>query len=57
MRLSDRTKLSGAEWDAFSRRSRRLIVWARGEVAAIKRAYRKRVRRKVRQWTAKLADD
>lgn len=52
MRLRERIKLNGDEWDAFHRRSRRIIAWARGEVAAIKRAYRQRIRRTERQTLA-----
>lgn len=44
MRLGDRHTLNGDEWDAFHRRSRRIIAWARGEVARIKRSYRQRIR-------------
>ncbi|MGH7104222.1 MAG: hypothetical protein ACREFJ_17710 [Acetobacteraceae bacterium] len=49
MRLGERIKLNGDEWDAFHRRSRRIIAWAHGEVAAIKRAYRQRLRHRARQ--------
>lgn len=47
MRRRERIPLSGDECDAFS--ARHIIRWARGEVAAIKRRYRRRVRRQVRQ--------
>jgi hypothetical protein len=50
---NDRLKLSGAEQDAFSRRSRRLLVWKRGELRGIKRRFARRSRRSVRIATAK----
>lgn len=49
MRLGARIKLNGDEWDAVHRRSRPIIARARGEVAAIKRAYRQRIRHRARQ--------
>jgi len=42
---SRRTKLSAGEWDAFSKRSRRVIVWHKGETAGIKRRFNRRMRR------------
>lgn len=44
MRKSLRFKLNGNEWDAFSRRSRRLLNWRPGELRDIKRRFWKKVR-------------
>jgi len=43
--LGNRGTKGGAEYDAFSRRSRGLLHWRRGELRALKRAFSKRVRR------------
>ncbi len=48
--MGHREKLHGGnEWDAFSRRSRRMLSWGRGELKCIKRKAGKRARK-----TAKL---
>ena len=47
--MGTRHKLSGLEWDAFSRRSRKLMRWRTGEVAAIKSAFRRRLRHRLKQ--------
>lgn len=44
-----RGKLSGAEWDAFSRKARRIVRMGRGETKAIKRQFNKRSRLKSRR--------
>lgn len=44
MSMGTRAKLNGVEWDAFSRRSRRMLRWAQGELRAIKRRFWKRQR-------------
>jgi len=41
---------SGDEVDAFSKRSRRLIIWKRGQLKKIKRKYWKRFRQKEKQY-------
>lgn len=43
--LGNRGSSNGIEADAFSRRSRSLLSWRRGELRKIKRAFSKRVRR------------
>jgi hypothetical protein len=43
--LGHRGRLTAAEWDAFSRRSRGILNWRSGEIAKLKRAYVKRVRK------------
>lgn len=44
--MRHREKLHGAdEWDAFSRRSRRMLGWKRGELRRIKRGAAKRARK------------
>lgn len=39
-----RGKLTGDEWDAFSRRARRIVCMGRGVTKAIKRQFNKRAR-------------
>jgi len=47
--MGHREKLvGGAEWDAFSRRARKLHYWAAGEVKAIKKRFHRRIRRLAR---------
>lgn len=46
---------NGDEYDAFSRRSRRLISWGRGELKKIKRGFWKR-QRKTAASDARYAD-
>ena len=36
----------GDEWDALSKRSRKLLGWGRGKLKKIKRRYNKRFRQK-----------
>lgn len=43
--LGHRGKLTAAEWDAFSSRSRHILIWRSGEIAKLKRAYIKRTRK------------
>jgi len=45
----------GDECDAFSRRSRRILAWNRGELRAIKRRYWKRSRKIAQQELARTA--
>ncbi len=42
--MGHRGKLSGSEWDAFSRKSRHLMRWRPGKIKALKRAFAKRMR-------------
>jgi hypothetical protein len=44
--MGNRAKLNGDEWDAFSRRSRRLLRWRSGEVKKIKRLFARKQRRR-----------
>jgi hypothetical protein len=44
MSMGTRAKLNGTEWDAFSRRSRRMLRWAAGELREIKRRFWKKQR-------------
>ncbi len=43
--MGNRGSANGIECDAFSRRSRRLLSWHRGELRKIKRAFSKRARK------------
>jgi hypothetical protein len=43
--MRSRGTRSGDKVDAFSRRSRRLLTWKRGELTMIKRAFWKRIRK------------
>jgi hypothetical protein len=43
--LGHRGRLTAAEWDAFSLRSRHILHWRSGEIAKLKRAYVKRTRK------------
>ena len=43
--MGNRGSASGIEVDAFSRKSRNLLRWGRGELRRIKRAFSKRQRR------------
>lgn len=47
---------TGAERDAFSRRSRRLLRWNHSARAKIKRAFRRRVRRAFKRETCELCN-
>jgi len=47
--MGNRGSANGIECDAFSRRSRRMLAWRRGELRKIKRAFSKRARRSGRQ--------
>jgi hypothetical protein len=42
--MGNRNHCTQDEFDAFSRRTRRVICWSRGETQAIKRRFWKRVR-------------
>ena len=44
MAKGTRAKLSGDEWDAFSRRSRRMLRWRPGELRRVKRGFWKKQR-------------
>lgn len=46
--MPERVKTTAKETDAFSRKSRGLIHWGRGELKKLKRAYAKRVRQTVK---------
>lgn len=46
--MGSRGGTTGSEVDAFSRRSRRLVRWARGQLKKLKRAFAKRSRRVAR---------
>lgn len=54
--LGNRGELSAAEWDAFSRRSRKLLHWRPGEIRKLKRAFAKRARQEAKHETTE-ADD
>ena len=43
--MGNRGSRNGIECDAFSRRSRHMLSWKRGEVRRIKRAFAKRIRK------------
>lgn len=43
--MGNRGTANGDERDAFSRRSRHLISWRRGELKKIKRRFSKRIRK------------
>jgi hypothetical protein len=47
--MGNRESANGMECDAFSRRSRRVLAWRRGELRKIKRAFAKRVRQIARR--------
>jgi hypothetical protein len=47
--MGNRGSADGIECDAFSRRSRRMLSWRRGELRKIKRAFTKRARRTARR--------
>lgn len=47
--MKPEVSLDGDETDAFSRYSRRLIRWARGETKKIKQRYNRRVRKRYKQ--------
>lgn len=55
--MGNRAKFSGDESDAFSRRSRRLLPWRRGQLKGIKRRFAKRARLAVRISLAKDGED
>lgn len=46
--MGNRGSANGAECDAFSRRSRRMLHWRRGELRKLKRAFSKRMRKSLR---------
>jgi hypothetical protein len=46
--MGSRGSADGIECDAFSRRSRRMLSWKRGELRKVKRAFAKRARRMAR---------
>jgi len=43
--MGNRGAVSGAETDAFSRKSRQILHWRRGELKSLKRSFSKRMRR------------
>lgn len=47
--MGSRGYVGGDERDAFSRRSRRILGWKKGELRAIKRRFWKRARKSVRR--------
>lgn len=48
MTMGNRGSADGTEYDAFCRRSRRMICWRRGELHRVKRRYNKRQRKAAR---------
>lgn len=46
--MGSKGSANGIECDAFSRRSRRMLSWNRGELRNVKRAFAKRARRMAR---------
>ena len=46
--MGNKGAANGDEQDAFSRRSRRILHWKRGELKRIKRAFAKRTRRRMK---------
>jgi hypothetical protein len=50
--MGNRGSANGIETDAFSRRSRRILRWGRGELRKIKRQFSKRMRREGNQASA-----
>jgi len=51
--MGSRGYRGGDECDAFSRRSRRILGWKRGELRAIKRRFWKRARTTARATTSR----
>lgn len=47
--MGNRGELSAPEWDAFSRRSRKMLHWRPGEIRKLKRAFAKRVRQEAKR--------
>ncbi len=43
--MGNRGAVNGDEGDAFSRKSRRLLYWKRGQLRKLKRAFSKRMRK------------
>ena len=54
--MGSRGSSNGIECDAFSRRSRRMLSWGRGELKKVKRAFAKRSRQIVRRSILKDQD-
>jgi hypothetical protein len=54
--MGSRGSSDGIECDAFSRRSRRMLSWGRGELKKVKRAFTKRSRQIARRSIAKEQD-
>ena len=46
--MGNRGTANGDEWDAFSRRSRRLLRWRAGELKMIKRRFSRRMRKQAK---------
>jgi hypothetical protein len=55
--MGSRGSADGIECDAFSRRSRRMLSWKRGELRKVKRAFAKRARRVAHLSIRKDRDD
>jgi len=55
-RRSIRSKNNGDEWEAFHRRSRRIVRWRRGEIARIKRRFWRRIRAMLRSRPSEAED-
>jgi len=55
-RRSIRSKNNGDEWEAFHRRSRRIVRWRRGEIARIKRRFWRRIRALLRSRPSEAED-
>lgn len=54
--MGSRGNYNGEESDAFSRRSRRMLSWGRGELKKVKRAFAKRSRQIARRSMLKEQD-
>lgn len=55
--MGNRGATNGWEEDAFSRKSRHLLCWSRGELKQLKRAFNKRMRRKGAQDAREAAEE
>lgn len=47
--MGHRAKLSGSQWDAFSRRCRKVLKWTAGGKHLQKRIFARRLRREARE--------
>lgn len=53
--MGNRGSANGIEVDAFSRRSRSLLHWSRGELRKVKRQFSKRQRKAAKQELAEIS--